>query len=121
MVHIMSKAHRTKESVRKGDMNVRDVARRTIFSPTHFPTFLAATMTVSGLVGYYYMASVHYRYIQVWYGCEDGISAVVWLTIECVMDDGCTFEEYLTPIAFFITAPEKYSSNRIRTIPATSQ
>jgi hypothetical protein len=69
-------------------------------------------MTVSGLVGYYYMASVHYRYIQVWYGmvwygCEDGISTVVCLTIECEMDDGCTFEEYLTPIAFFITAPGK--------------
>jgi hypothetical protein len=103
----MSKAHRTKESVRKGEMSIRDVALRTIFSPTHFPKFLAATMTVSGFVGYYYMASVHYRYIQVWYGCEDGISTVVCLTNECVMDDGCTFEEYLTPIAFFHCSARK--------------
>ena len=75
MVHMLSEAHSAKESVRAGNKSMHELARRTIFSRRHFPKFLAFSMTASGFAGWFYMASVHNRHLQVGfcglYVCKD--------------------------------------------------
>ena len=68
-------------------------------------------MTVSGFVGYYYMASVHNRYIQVRHDCEDGNLTVMrphWLILTCHHGEDCTFPKNTHPSRYL-----HYSARKI--------
>lgn len=59
-VRFFSTVHGTSVAMRVaatgGQKNgLEDLARKTFFSPEHFPKFLACSMTLSGVAGYQYM------------------------------------------------------------------
>jgi hypothetical protein len=76
MVRMLSTAYGTQVAMRTGETSFGSVARRIVFSRTHFPKFLALTMTTSGFAGFFYMESRHERRIQV---CIGDVNDEQWL------------------------------------------
>ena len=54
-VRFLSTMHNTTAAVRAGEKSMDEIVKATIFSPQHFPKFLALSCSISGLAGFHYM------------------------------------------------------------------
>lgn len=57
-VRLLSRVHKTTDSILAGEKTVEQVARKKLFSPQYFPAFLAVSMTASGVAGFYFMENL---------------------------------------------------------------
>eukprot|EP00980_Cylindrotheca_fusiformis_P020992 scaffold7987_cov200-Cylindrotheca_fusiformis.AAC.21 len=54
-VRFLSSVHGTAASIRGGEKTMEEVARSKVFSPRHFPAFLAVVTATSGVAGFTFM------------------------------------------------------------------